>query len=130
MVIVFKIKQFLLFIFRKMFFIITIMVALLCLPTFMVHEVRAIEFPSIDVNRTFVFYTVDISGWAKLSHCKWFKFNLWIIGVVLKAIPCILLLWFTMALMIRLHKVRFVVFTTKLQKKSPFFLKIKDNKIK
>lgn len=78
------------------------LVTLLCVPTYLVHEVTDIEVMSHGIPTTF--YTVDISGWARRDHCKWFKFNLWIIGVVLKAIPCFLLLWFTLLLMIRLHK--------------------------
>ncbi|KAI6184662.1 G-PROTEIN-RECEP-F1-2 domain-containing protein [Aphelenchoides bicaudatus] len=88
----------------RSFFVVTVLITILCIPTYLVHEVREIELPVVNSNTTYKFFTVDISIWAKRNHCKWFKFNLWIIGVVLKAIPCFLLLFFTMALMIRLHK--------------------------
>lgn len=88
----------------RLFFIVTILITILCIPTYLVHEVRGIQLPVVNSNNSYTFFTVDISGWARRNHCKWFKFNLWIIGVVLKAIPCLLLLWFTLALMIRLQK--------------------------
>ncbi|KAI1707497.1 serpentine type 7TM GPCR chemoreceptor srw domain-containing protein [Ditylenchus destructor] len=62
----------------KIIAFIAVFVAFLCVPTFLVHEVTHPQ--------------------------KYFKANLWIIGIALKAIPCFLLLWFTLALMIRLQK--------------------------
>lgn len=73
-------------------------VAILCVPTYLVHEVRNVSPSHAD------FFTVDISEWARRNRCTYFKANLWIIGIVLKAIPCILLLGFTLSLMIRLQK--------------------------
>ncbi|CAD5215561.1 unnamed protein product [Bursaphelenchus xylophilus] len=86
----------------KIFCVIALVVSVLCVPTFLVHEAHEVNL-TVE-NTTYSFYTVDISDWARMNRCRWFKANLWIIGIVLKAIPCFLLLWFTMALMIRLHK--------------------------
>ena len=44
-------------------------------------------------------YTLDIDR----ESCTFFKFNLWLNAIVLKAIPCALLLWFTVALMTKLR---------------------------
>jgi hypothetical protein len=81
--------------FRKIFLVITLIVSILCIPTYLVHTVIRVEENA---------FTVDISYWSKKNGCRWFKLNLWIIGVILKSIPCFLLLWFTLALMVRLHK--------------------------
>ncbi|KAI6238071.1 G-PROTEIN-RECEP-F1-2 domain-containing protein [Aphelenchoides fujianensis] len=88
----------------RCFIVITVLVALFCFPTYLVHEVRGIQMPNANGNGSFTFFTVDISKWARDQHCLIFKANLWIIGIVLKAIPCFLLLWFTTALMIRLRQ--------------------------
>lgn len=86
----------------RAFFVITALVSVLCIPTHLVHEVRLVVMPNGPVSTDF--YTVDISEWARRDHCRLFKANLWIIGIVLKAIPCLLLLWFTLALMLRLQR--------------------------
>uniref|UniRef100_A0AC34R575 Uncharacterized protein n=1 Tax=Panagrolaimus sp. JU765 TaxID=591449 RepID=A0AC34R575_9BILA len=85
---------------------ITFSVSLLCIPTYLVHDVKPVQLRSQnDVFMELVnYYTVDISAYALQNKCEVFKANLWIIGVFLKAIPCFLLLWFTSALMMRLHK--------------------------
>uniref|UniRef100_A0A914BW88 G-protein coupled receptors family 1 profile domain-containing protein n=1 Tax=Acrobeloides nanus TaxID=290746 RepID=A0A914BW88_9BILA len=77
---------------------IVLAVILMCVPTYMVHDVR--EKTSYSGTQ---FYTVDISELALENGCGYFKANLWVIGVCLKAIPCFLLLCFTMKLMIRLQ---------------------------
>ncbi|MCP9261253.1 7TM GPCR domain containing protein [Dirofilaria immitis] len=48
-------------------------------------------------------YTIDISDWAIDDSCKYFKLNLWILGIALKALPCLLLCCFTILLVFRLR---------------------------
>uniref|UniRef100_A0A7E4VP26 G_PROTEIN_RECEP_F1_2 domain-containing protein n=1 Tax=Panagrellus redivivus TaxID=6233 RepID=A0A7E4VP26_PANRE len=85
---------------------ITLSVVAICVPTYMVHEVKPVRASSSkgDIVEFYDFWTVDISATALSNKCQLFKTNLWIIGVLLKVTPCILLLWFTSALMNRLHK--------------------------
>ncbi|KAF7627178.1 G_PROTEIN_RECEP_F1_2 domain-containing protein [Meloidogyne graminicola] len=70
----------------------TLLVTILCIPTYLVHEV---------INFGSEVFSVDISDWARSNNCRYFKLNLFIIGI---AIPCFLLLWFTLALMRRLRE--------------------------
>ena len=106
------------------FFGIASTVCILCVPTYLVHDVKPIRLRSGsgDILEILDFYTVDISVFALQNKCKLFKANLWIIGICLKvserhrwgdftlrrsafqAVPCFLLLWFTLALMMRLHQ--------------------------
>uniref|UniRef100_A0A914H0W9 G-protein coupled receptors family 1 profile domain-containing protein n=1 Tax=Globodera rostochiensis TaxID=31243 RepID=A0A914H0W9_GLORO len=83
----------------KIFALVTVLVCFFCVPTYLVHDV--VKFRYADGT---TFFTVDISEWARTDHCHYLKANLFIIGIVLKAIPCFLLLWFTSALMIRLRE--------------------------
>ncbi|KAH7724717.1 Protein DMSR-4 [Aphelenchoides avenae] len=46
-----------------------------------------------------LYYTMDIDR----ESCTFFKFNLWLNAILLKAIPCGLLLWFTVALVTKLR---------------------------
>ncbi|KJH51990.1 hypothetical protein DICVIV_01801 [Dictyocaulus viviparus] len=45
-------------------------------------------------------YTLDFTNYS----CGFYKFNLWMLAVIMKAIPCALLLWFTVALVLKLRK--------------------------
>ena len=58
-----------------MFLSVTTFVSLLCIPTYLVHDV--VQFGDN-------FFSVDISEWARSSKCRYFKANLFIIGIVLK----------------------------------------------
>lgn len=107
-----------------MFAVIFLFVAILCVPTFLVHEIRRLDVGSnfqqraindeyktgllnnislkryapikfnngVEVTPIFTStylepqYTVDISKWARSNYCRYFKANLWIIGIVLKVI--------------------------------------------
>ncbi|KAK0394204.1 hypothetical protein QR680_000616 [Steinernema hermaphroditum] len=86
-----------------MYVVVCSTVLVLCVPTYMVHEVKPVPLRIDGLIQYLHFYTVDISHWAVRNQCRYFKANLWIIGIFLKAIPCLLLLWFTVALMIRLR---------------------------
>uniref|UniRef100_A0A0K0CWK9 G_PROTEIN_RECEP_F1_2 domain-containing protein n=1 Tax=Angiostrongylus cantonensis TaxID=6313 RepID=A0A0K0CWK9_ANGCA len=46
-------------------------------------------------------YTVQLDE-TNLNGCTLFRANLWITGIVFKAVPCVLLLWFTIALIWKL----------------------------
>uniref|UniRef100_A0A0M3K5N1 G_PROTEIN_RECEP_F1_2 domain-containing protein n=1 Tax=Anisakis simplex TaxID=6269 RepID=A0A0M3K5N1_ANISI len=79
--------------------VITISVSVICVPTYLVHEIKEVW-----KSNGQLFYTIDISQWAIRDSCRYFKANLWILGIALKAIPCFLLLWFTTLLMLRLKR--------------------------
>lgn len=55
-----------------------------------VHEIKTTDDQQIDKTEEIPnslikpIYTVDISEWARQNHCRYFKVNLWIIGIVLK----------------------------------------------
>ena len=53
----------------------TTVVSMLCIPTYLVHDV---------INFGAHFFSVDISEWARSNNCRYFKLNLFIIGIVLK----------------------------------------------
>lgn len=65
---------------------ITFSVSLLCIPTYLVHDVKPVHLKSQnDIVMKFVdYYTVDISEYALQNKCEVFKANLWIIGIFLK----------------------------------------------
>lgn len=70
---------------RYIFGVIALCVTILCIPTFMVHEIRNVKVPTDDRYIEFVdYFTVDISEWARRNQCEYFKANLWVIGIVLK----------------------------------------------
>ncbi|CAG9530693.1 unnamed protein product [Cercopithifilaria johnstoni] len=78
--------------------IIAIIVSAICIPTFLVHEIKIVW-----VDDEQLLYTIDISDWAIHDSCKYFKLNLWILGIALKALPCFLLCCFTILLVFRLR---------------------------
>ncbi|KAM3719859.1 G-protein coupled receptor [Dirofilaria immitis] len=78
--------------------IIAITVSAICIPTFLVHEIKVVR-----VDNGQLSYTIDISDWAIDDSCKYFKLNLWILGIALKALPCLLLCCFTILLVFRLR---------------------------
>uniref|UniRef100_A0AC35EWI0 G-protein coupled receptors family 1 profile domain-containing protein n=1 Tax=Panagrolaimus sp. PS1159 TaxID=55785 RepID=A0AC35EWI0_9BILA len=106
------------------FFLCTIFVVIICIPTGLLHHIyvytpaetrttingtiiettmaRAIELstttPAAEFSKP-LYYTLDIDR----ESCTFFKLNLWLNAIILKAIPCALLLWFTIALMTKLR---------------------------
>uniref|UniRef100_A0A0M3KGK4 G_PROTEIN_RECEP_F1_2 domain-containing protein n=1 Tax=Anisakis simplex TaxID=6269 RepID=A0A0M3KGK4_ANISI len=75
----------------------------------LVHEIVPFEpyindtaFTVLDVNDTY--YTVGLIPQATQHSCRLFKANLWVTGIVFKVIPCLLLFWFTVALMHKLSE--------------------------
>ncbi|VDM98243.1 unnamed protein product [Thelazia callipaeda] len=80
------------------FSVIASIVGIICIPTFLVHEIKVVW-----INGGELFYTIDISEWAIRDSCRYFKLNLWILGIALKALPCLLLCCFTILLVLRLR---------------------------
>ncbi|KAK0396120.1 hypothetical protein QR680_001574 [Steinernema hermaphroditum] len=89
----------------RIFLLTTVVVSIVCIPTVMVHSIYVYDPPpteQIEVaagSEGELHYTLDIDS----QSCKLFKVNLWLNAMVLKAIPCILLLWFTIALVAKLR---------------------------
>lgn len=99
----------------KLFFICTIVITVVCLPTLYLHEIFLLSSEDIETSTTsemlrlsgqgltkpkLEFYSLNFSTYS----CAFFKFNLWMLAIVLKAIPCALLLWFTVALVLKLRQ--------------------------
>ncbi|KAH7727506.1 Protein DMSR-6 [Aphelenchoides avenae] len=79
-------------------------VFLMCVPTFLAHEI------STEGTRTRIStleparFTIRFSQPFMENGCRWHKMNLWLTGIMLKAVPCVLLLTFTFALLKRLQE--------------------------
>ncbi|TKR68463.1 hypothetical protein L596_024444 [Steinernema carpocapsae] len=96
------------------FFVTSIVVAILSIPTLLVHRIEKLDpsfFESEDVNGTdpnavlpIALYTIGLDPMATERSCTLFKFNLWLTGICFKVIPCFLLFWFTAALMQKLYE--------------------------
>lgn len=67
---------------------ITVTVTAMCVPTYLVHEVKLIRYKQQNgiYMELMEYYTVDISQYALENKCEVFKANLWIIGIFLKVI--------------------------------------------
>ncbi|PAV63440.1 hypothetical protein WR25_22603 [Diploscapter pachys] len=80
--------------------IIFIYVILLCVPTFLTHKIRNDEIHQLSTPENRVIkYNIDM-----VANCFMIKANLWLTGIMLKALPCGLLFWFTLALVSRLNE--------------------------
>ncbi|CAI4221513.1 unnamed protein product [Auanema sp. JU1783] len=77
-----------------LFFLITCTISVLCIPTVLLHEIYALK-----DNDKIIRYTLNFSNYS----CSFFKFNLWTLAIVMKAVPCVLLLWFTIVLVMKLR---------------------------
>ncbi|CAJ0585455.1 unnamed protein product, partial [Mesorhabditis spiculigera] len=77
-------------------------IVVICIPTYIVHEV--IEYRPSAEEHDVVYYTVDFSQFSLKNHCRFLKMNLWLLGICLKVIPCLLLSFFTIFLMILLKE--------------------------
>ncbi|KAK6031958.1 hypothetical protein OSTOST_01871 [Ostertagia ostertagi] len=85
----------------KLCIAIYIVVAVLCIPSLFVHEIDVYKEvmwePSLQCaslyppNYTEPIYTFTVSKAATANNCSIFKLNIWMIGLVFKVIPCILL---------------------------------------
>uniref|UniRef100_A0A0M3INY7 G_PROTEIN_RECEP_F1_2 domain-containing protein n=1 Tax=Ascaris lumbricoides TaxID=6252 RepID=A0A0M3INY7_ASCLU len=90
---------------RKLFGVCTIVVSILCIPTMLVHRIVKMPLkilPLVSEPATLIakeLYTLDMVEDA----CSLFQLNLWLTAIFLKAVPCVLLLWFTFALVSKLR---------------------------
>ncbi|VDM80879.1 unnamed protein product [Strongylus vulgaris] len=69
----------------------------MCVPTMILHEIFEVTPEHANSAPS---YTLDFSNYS----CGFYKFNLWMLAVVMKAIPCGILLWFTIALVLKLRQ--------------------------
>ncbi|EYC01440.1 hypothetical protein Y032_0107g3802 [Ancylostoma ceylanicum] len=82
---------------------IALSVFVLCVPTLLAHEIfsrRAISRHGEITTR----YSIKFSEMMLENGCLLMKGNLWLTGIFLKAIPCVLLFWFTIALIGRMKE--------------------------
>ncbi|CAB3404782.1 unnamed protein product [Caenorhabditis bovis] len=100
----------------RLFGVITCAITVICLPTLFLHEIFKLETTSVETTTILTdmlalgrqtiqvsadeYYSLNFSQYS----CAFFKFNLWLVAIVLKAIPCVLLLWFTIALVLKLRQ--------------------------
>ncbi|KAE9415706.1 hypothetical protein Angca_000283, partial [Angiostrongylus cantonensis] len=82
---------------------IAISVFVLCVPTLLAHEI--IHRNSVSARGTIsVRYSIGFSEMMLENGCLLMKGNLWLTGIFLKAIPCVLLFVFTIALIGRMKE--------------------------
>ncbi|VDL75850.1 unnamed protein product [Nippostrongylus brasiliensis] len=96
----------------KLFAFVTATISVMCVPTVMLHEIFVVsdskehtgsltkDWCISEHEFSEPSYTLDFANYS----CGFYKFNLWMLAVVMKAIPCGLLLWFTVALVLKLRK--------------------------
>uniref|UniRef100_A0AC34R955 G-protein coupled receptors family 1 profile domain-containing protein n=1 Tax=Panagrolaimus sp. JU765 TaxID=591449 RepID=A0AC34R955_9BILA len=89
--------------------IVATIIFLLCIPTFFAHQIferKDTTMMMIKKNKKFIEkkYSIGFSEEFEADNCKLFKMNLWLTGIMLKAVPCFLLLIFTFALLKKLHE--------------------------
>uniref|UniRef100_A0A914ZQU1 G-protein coupled receptors family 1 profile domain-containing protein n=1 Tax=Parascaris univalens TaxID=6257 RepID=A0A914ZQU1_PARUN len=101
---------------------IALAVFILCVPTLLAHEIysqkRALQYytsvadnehpSSGEYNQEYydgadVKYSIGFSAMVLQNNCILLKMNLWLTGIMLKAVPCFLLLWLTFALLLKLQ---------------------------
>lgn len=91
-----------------------ICVSVMCIPNMFVHEISIYEgavwepepqcvsfFPP---NYTEPMFTFTVSKEATANNCSIFKLNIWMIGLVFKVIPCILLMFFSVGLVNKIRQ--------------------------
>ncbi|KAK5971796.1 DroMyoSuppressin Receptor [Trichostrongylus colubriformis] len=87
---------------RHIFFFTAFSVAFISIPTIMVHKIIPVS-AVLQSNDTQYdnLYTVQLDD-TDFNGCTLFRANLWLTGIFFKAVPCALLLWFTIALIWKL----------------------------
>ncbi|CAI4223692.1 unnamed protein product [Auanema sp. JU1783] len=78
-------------------------VFMLSVPTLLAHQINVHRYLD-DVGKMKVKYSIGFSDMMLSDGCFFMKANLWLTGIFLKAIPCFLLIWFTIALIVRLRE--------------------------
>ncbi|EGT44277.1 hypothetical protein CAEBREN_26391 [Caenorhabditis brenneri] len=82
---------------------IALFVFIMCVPTLLAHQIDETT-RGVSVNGVYYKYSVGFSTLMMQNGCFLMKANLWLTGVFLKVIPCLLLLTFTIALIHRLRE--------------------------
>ncbi|GMR44521.1 hypothetical protein PMAYCL1PPCAC_14716, partial [Pristionchus mayeri] len=94
----------------RIFFVTFLFVMLISISNLAVHDIVPTKeiFRDLNINGTKInlenLYTVSLRDLALDNECVIFKSQLWLTGIFFKVIPCMLLLWFTVALMIKLYE--------------------------
>uniref|UniRef100_A0A914XM35 G-protein coupled receptors family 1 profile domain-containing protein n=1 Tax=Plectus sambesii TaxID=2011161 RepID=A0A914XM35_9BILA len=89
------------------------LVFLMCIPTMLVHDI--IEYEGArwtppghctdrPANYSAAIYTIQVPEVATANGCRLFKLNLWMTGLFFKVIPCILLFFLSIGLMLKLRE--------------------------
>lgn len=96
----------------KLCFIIYAIVLILCVPNLLVHEIARVEGHSwkpgktckgFPANYSEPVYTFMVSHAATINNCRLFKWNIWMIGILFKIIPCILLIFLSFGLVSKIR---------------------------
>ncbi|CAJ0599587.1 unnamed protein product [Cylicocyclus nassatus] len=87
---------------KHIFFFTAFSVTFISIPNLLVHKIVSLnEIFHTNVTEYDHLYTVELDQ-SGLNGCMLFRANLWITGIFFKAVPCALLLWFTIALIWKL----------------------------
>ncbi|CAB3397355.1 unnamed protein product [Caenorhabditis bovis] len=88
------------------------LVFILCIPNMLVHEIARVEgarweptkkCDGFKENHTEPIYTFMVSRTATINNCRLFKWNIWMIGILFKVIPCILLVFLSIGLVSKIR---------------------------
>ncbi|KAK6740265.1 hypothetical protein RB195_008621 [Necator americanus] len=89
-------------VYGHIFFFTAFSVTFISIPNLLVHKIVSVnEFLGTNITQHENLYTVQLDE-TDISGCTLFRANLWITGIFFKAVPCALLLWFTIALIWKL----------------------------
>uniref|UniRef100_A0A0N5B3B3 G_PROTEIN_RECEP_F1_2 domain-containing protein n=1 Tax=Strongyloides papillosus TaxID=174720 RepID=A0A0N5B3B3_STREA len=80
--------------------IITLTLFILSIPTYLAHEI--VE--RTTSNEGVIKYTINIAKNYQANDCVAFKIYLWVTGILIKAVPCFLLMFFTLGLLKQLRE--------------------------
>ncbi|WKY00536.1 hypothetical protein Q1695_014962 [Nippostrongylus brasiliensis] len=87
---------------KQIFFLTAFSVTFISIPTLMVHKIVSVnDILGTNDTQSNNLYTVTLDE-SDFTGCTLFRANLWITGIFFKAVPCVLLLWFTIALIWKL----------------------------
>ncbi|CCD65612.1 G-protein coupled receptors family 1 profile domain-containing protein [Caenorhabditis elegans] len=87
-------------------------VFVLCIPNMLVHEIARVEgndwrpgktCQKFASNYSEPVYTFMVSHAATINNCRLFKWNIWMIGILFKIIPCILLIFLSFGLVSKIR---------------------------
>ncbi|KAL6728314.1 hypothetical protein Aduo_010095 [Ancylostoma duodenale] len=87
---------------RHIFFFTAFSVTFISIPNLLVHKIVSLnDLMGTNDTKFDNLYTVQLDE-TDINGCTLFRANLWITGIFFKAVPCALLLWFTIALIWKL----------------------------